>query len=92
MPSSVAVYISIYLLYFTFTEFPEWYGGEIIHDPIYSAIAAIAASSPGATYTTASSISKPGTHITGAPGFEIMFILGTMVLVIRYRFKRRRKK
>ncbi|PWI48680.1 hypothetical protein CEE45_05570 [Candidatus Heimdallarchaeota archaeon B3_Heim] len=26
-------------LYLTFTEFPEWYGGEIYHDPTYTAIA-----------------------------------------------------
>ncbi|MHA1968934.1 MAG: hypothetical protein ACW964_14160, partial [Candidatus Hodarchaeales archaeon] len=43
MPAGTAqVYVEA-IEYFTFTQFPEWYGGEIIHDPAYSAVAAMAA-------------------------------------------------
>ncbi|MHA1227683.1 MAG: hypothetical protein ACTSPV_13130 [Candidatus Hodarchaeales archaeon] len=67
MPSTAEVYVST-VLYFTFTEFPEWYGGEILHDPAYSAVAALSAS--GGSTTTA----PPGTGTTGTgiPGFELL--------------------
>ncbi len=45
MPAGTAeVYVNT-VLYFTFTEFPEWFGGEILHDPVYSAVAAPVANS-----------------------------------------------
>ena len=57
------------LLYMTFTEFPAWYGGEIYHDPSYSAVAAVAAQ-PDTTDDS------PGTSTTGnIPGFGLLSAL-----------------
>jgi hypothetical protein len=56
------------ILYLTFTEFPEWFGGEIYHDPAYSAVAAVVAE--GETDTS-------GEETTGGgiPGFELLSVL-----------------
>ncbi len=85
MPGTATVYIDT-VLYFTFTEFPEWYGGEIIHDPSYSAVAAMAAT-PGTTTTD-----EPGpgsTTDTGIPGFEFLpVLLSIPPLYALYRKKR----
>ncbi len=81
MPPSVIAYLSVDLLYFTFTEFPEWYGGEIIHDPTYSVIAAMAAESVESSSTKSSKESEEPSD--GVPGFDVIFlILGSLVLVI----------
>ena len=62
-------------LYFTLTEFPAWYGGEIIHDPAYSAVAAMAA--VGDSSSTAEETSGPPDTGDGGgiPGFEILSVL-----------------
>lgn len=56
------------VLYLTFTEFPEWFGGEIYHDPAYSAVAAVVAE--GETDT-----SGEETAGGGIPGFELLSVL-----------------
>ncbi|MFX0186018.1 MAG: Heimdall-CTERM domain-containing surface protein, partial [Candidatus Hodarchaeota archaeon] len=56
------------ILYLTFTEFPEWFGGEIYHDPAYSAVAAVVAE--GDTDTTGEE-----TTAGGIPGFELLSVL-----------------
>ncbi|MFX1505289.1 MAG: hypothetical protein ACFFDC_04150 [Promethearchaeota archaeon] len=81
MPPSAAAYLSADLLYFTFTEFPEWYGGEIIHDPTYSAVAAMAAEPPESSSREESS-EAPATPSNGVPGFKrILPILGVLALL-----------
>ncbi|MHA1932800.1 MAG: Heimdall-CTERM domain-containing surface protein [Promethearchaeota archaeon] len=84
MPSS-SVYVES-VLYFTFTEFPEWYGGEIIHDPSYSAIAAAAAQAESTTTTDL----PPGTTTEGViPGFEFLStLLAIPPLYALYRKRR----
>jgi hypothetical protein len=81
-PSS-GVTVVDHFLYLTFVEFPEWYGGEIYHDPAYSAVAAVAAS-PGDTTTDG----EDDTGI-GIPGFEIVSVLLAIPpLYALYRKKR----
>ncbi|MFW9856619.1 MAG: Heimdall-CTERM domain-containing surface protein [Candidatus Thorarchaeota archaeon] len=82
-PGDEGVYFN-FVLYFTFTEFPEWYGGEIIHDPAYSAVAALAA---GDTTTTGPG---PGDTTTGPiSGFELLsVVLAIPPLVALYRKRR----
>jgi len=83
MPSE-ELYINL-VLYFTFTEFPEWYGGEILHDPAYSAVAALSVS--GTSSTTA----PPSGDTTGLgiPGFELISVLLAIPpLYALYRKKR----
>jgi len=76
------VYVST-MLYFTFTEFPQWYGGEILHDPAYSAVAAMGT---GDSSTTG----PPGTDTNGIPGFEILSaLLALPPLYALYRKRRR---
>ncbi len=87
-PGSASIYMAN-MLYFTFTEFPEWYGGEIIHDPAYSAVAAMAAvgetTTPGDT-TGPTTSSEP----SGVPGFEgIVALLALPPLYTLYRKRRR---
>ncbi|WP_455140145.1 Heimdall-CTERM domain-containing surface protein [Candidatus Hodarchaeum mangrovi] len=84
MPSK-ELYIN-WVLYFTFTEFPEWYGGEILHDPSYSAVAALSVS--GASSTTA----PPGSDTTGLgiPGFELISVLLAIPPLYALYRKRRR--
>ncbi len=75
------------IAYLTFTEFPEWYGGEIYHDPSYSAIAAAAAQAESTTSTDL----PPGTTTTGLniPGFEfISTLLAIPPLYALYRKRR----
>lgn len=62
------------ILYFTFTEFPEWYGGEIFHDPAYSAVAAMAAVGEESSTETGTTGTETGTD-GGIPGFEILSVL-----------------
>ncbi len=73
------------ILYMTFTEFPEWYGGEIYHDPSYSAVAAVAAQPDSTTD------SPPGSDTTGAniPGFELISVLVALPLMYAGYRKRR---
>lgn len=62
-------------LYFTGTEFPEWYGGEIVHDPAYSAVAALAAVVDESS-TAEETSGPPDTGDGGGiPGFEILSVL-----------------
>ncbi|MHA2304974.1 MAG: Heimdall-CTERM domain-containing surface protein, partial [Candidatus Hodarchaeales archaeon] len=69
MPAGTAqVYVEA-IEYFTFTQFPEWYGGEIIHDPAYSAVAAMAATSSETSDT------GPPDTTAGIPGFELLSVL-----------------
>ncbi len=86
IPAGTAeVYVNT-VLYFTFTEFPQWYGGEILHDPAYSAVAAMAATG-GETTTTG----PPGTDTSaGIPGFELLSaLLAIPPLYALYRKRRR---
>jgi len=75
------VYVST-MLYFTFTEFPQWYGGEILHDPAYSAVAAMGGDDTSST-------GPPGTT-GGIPGFEILSAL--LALPPLYAFYRKRRR
>jgi len=75
LPADAKAYLSSeLLLYLTFTEFPEWFGGEIVHDPAYSAVAAMAATGEDTTTTTEGP--GPGDGDTGPiPGFELLTVL-----------------
>ena len=79
-PGSAGVYIAT-VLYYTFTEFPQWHGGEILHDPAYSAVAAMGGDT--------SSTGPPGTT-GGIPGFEILSAL--LALPPLYAFYRKRRR
>ncbi|MFX0210167.1 MAG: hypothetical protein ACFFDT_29565 [Candidatus Hodarchaeota archaeon] len=78
-------------LYFTLTQFPAWYGGEIIHDPAYSAVAAMAGTKEDSSATSASETSGPPTTTsTGAvPGFQILSVL--LALPPLYTIYRKRR-
>ncbi|UCG89966.1 MAG: hypothetical protein JSU57_05755 [Candidatus Heimdallarchaeota archaeon] len=77
-------------LYFIGTEFPEWHGGEIIHDPTYSAIAALAAQPPETTTTTEETEGPPpSSSEDGVPGFEILSVL--IILPPLYALTRKRR-
>ncbi|MFX0084816.1 MAG: Heimdall-CTERM domain-containing surface protein [Candidatus Hodarchaeota archaeon] len=82
IPAGTAeVYVTT-VLYFTFTEFPEWYGGEILHDPAYSAVAAMAG------FVSSDTEGPPDTG-TGIPGFEFLSaILAIPPLYALYRKRR----
>jgi len=74
------------VLYFTFTEFPEWYGGEIIHDPAYSAVAAVTAG----TETSTSGLPPGSTTTEGTiPGFEL--ITGLLAIAPLFALFRKRR-
>jgi hypothetical protein len=91
MSSSATAYVSVDLLYFTFTEFPEWYGGEVIHDPAYSAVAAMAFETPESSSVPPgeSSEEEPEQPSDGVPGFEILSVLlGILPLYALYRKRR----
>jgi hypothetical protein len=87
MSSSATAYVSVDLLYFTFTEFPEWYGGEIIHDPAYSAVAAMAAvGDESSSVPAGESSEKKEQSSDGMPGFELLSVLlGILPLYALYR-------
>ena len=69
------------IVYMTFTEFPAWYGGEIYHDPSYSAVAAVAAQPDTTT---------DGSDTTGnIPGFELISVLVALPLMYTAYRKRR---
>ncbi|MHA2246512.1 MAG: Heimdall-CTERM domain-containing surface protein [Candidatus Hodarchaeales archaeon] len=74
MSADATAYLSV-MLYVTFTEFPEWYGGEIIHDPSYSAIAAVAAVTEDPSSAEESSGPPDTSEDDGVPGFEILSVL-----------------
>lgn len=67
--------------YMTVTEFGDWVGGEIIHDPSYSAVAAVAATAtPDETSTDDTSLpdgTEPKTTegLGTIPGFELIPVL-----------------
>ncbi|MHA2031816.1 MAG: hypothetical protein ACW99Q_20750, partial [Candidatus Kariarchaeaceae archaeon] len=84
MAGDATVYVDT-ILYFTFTEFPEWYGGEIYHDPAYSAVAAVTAA------TDTSTTDLPGTTTTGGtiPGFEL--VTGLLAIVPLFALFRKRR-
>jgi hypothetical protein len=85
-PGDEGVYFN-FVLYFTFTEFPEWYGGEIVHDPAYSAVAALAA---GGETTTTTAGPGPGDTTAGPiSGFELLSILLAIPPLIALYRKRR---
>ena len=90
MSSSATAYVSVDLLYFTFTEFPEWYGGEVIHDPAYSAVAAMAAEPPESSSAAPGDSSEGGEPSDdGIPGFEVLSVLlGILPLYAVYRKRR----
>ena len=85
MAGDATVYVES-VLYFTFTEFPEWYGGEIIHDPAYSAVAAVTAAGE-----TSTSDLPPGSTTTNGtiPGFEL--ITGLLAIAPLFAFFRKRR-
>ncbi|MFW9906604.1 MAG: Heimdall-CTERM domain-containing surface protein, partial [Candidatus Thorarchaeota archaeon] len=90
MSDDATAYVSI-VLYFTFTEFPEWYGGEIIHDPTYSAVAAMAAVSPESSSVSSGESSEEPTQPSsgGIPGFELLSVfLGILPIIALYRKRR----
>ncbi|MFX0173026.1 MAG: Heimdall-CTERM domain-containing surface protein [Candidatus Hodarchaeota archaeon] len=66
-------------LYLTLVQFPEWLGGEIYHDPAYSAVAAVAAA--GTTDTN----NGDG----GIPGFEFLTVL--LAIPALYALYRKRR-
>ncbi|MFX0206483.1 MAG: Heimdall-CTERM domain-containing surface protein [Candidatus Hodarchaeota archaeon] len=66
-------------LYLTLVEFPEWLGGEIVHDPAYSAVAAVAAA-PGESDTD---------NGGGVPGFEFLTVL--LAIPALYALYRKRR-
>ncbi|NHJ00636.1 MAG: hypothetical protein EAX86_00780 [Candidatus Heimdallarchaeota archaeon] len=83
MAGTADVYVSS-ILYFTFTEFSEWYGGEIYHDPAYSAVAALAVDDTSDTGT------PPGNGFGAIPGFELIStFLALPPLYAIYRKRRR---
>lgn len=89
LPADATTYLSSeLLLYLTFTEFPKWFGGEIVHDPAYSAVAAMAATGEETTTTTEGP--GPGNGDTGPiPGFELLsVILAIPALYALYRKRR----
>ncbi|MFX0122865.1 MAG: Heimdall-CTERM domain-containing surface protein [Candidatus Hodarchaeota archaeon] len=87
MSEDTKKYVEVDLLYFTFTDFPEWFGGEIVHDPTYSAVAAMAAEGMGTSATESSE--GPGESSEGIPGFEILSaILAILPLYALYRKRR----
>ena len=86
MSPSATAYLSVDLLYFTFTEFPEWYGGEIIHDPTYYAVAAITTEPPISSESSEEK-SEPEQPSNGVPGFKLFFILGILTLIVRKKSK-----
>ena len=88
-PGSASIY-STNMLYFTFTEFPEWYGGEIIHDPAYSAVAAMAAVGETTTEGTTEGPQTGTSEPSGIPGFEgIAALLALPPLYMLHRKRRR---
>lgn len=89
MSDSATAYLSI-TLYFTFTEFPEWYGGEIIHDPAYSAVAAMAAVGEESSATEETSGPHTESDDGGVPGFEILAVLLAIAPIYAIHRKRRR--
>ncbi|MHA1542675.1 MAG: Heimdall-CTERM domain-containing surface protein, partial [Candidatus Hodarchaeales archaeon] len=73
------------IAYLTFTEFPEWYGGEIYHDPSYSAIAAAAAQAE----STSTDLPPGTTTGLNIPGFELIStLLAIPPLYALYRKRR----
>ncbi len=77
-------------LYFTLTEFPVWYGGEIIHDPTYSAVAAMAAETPEESSETSEEPSAPPSSSDDRiPGFGILSVL--LALPPLYALYRKRR-
>jgi hypothetical protein len=85
MAGDATVYVDT-ILYFTFTEFPEWYGGEIIHDPAYSAVAAVTAG----TETSTSGLPPGSTTTEGTiPGFEL--ITGLLAIAPLFALFRKRR-
>ncbi|MHA1236986.1 MAG: Heimdall-CTERM domain-containing surface protein, partial [Candidatus Hodarchaeales archaeon] len=84
MPGTATVYVDT-VLYFTFTQFPEWYGGEIIHDPSYSAVAAVAATGD----PTSTDLPPGDTTGLNIPGFELISaLLAIPPLYALYRKRR----
>ncbi|MFX0151559.1 MAG: Heimdall-CTERM domain-containing surface protein, partial [Candidatus Hodarchaeota archaeon] len=77
-PGSGTIVVNRFL-YLTLVEFPEWLGGEIYHDPAYSAVAAVAAVDDGDTDTQTGDV----------PGFEFLTIfLAIPALYALYRKRR----
>jgi hypothetical protein len=84
MPGTATVYVET-VLYFTFTQFPEWYGGEIIHDPSFSAVAAVAATGD----PTSTDLPPGDTTGLNIPGFELISaLLAIPPLYALYRKRR----
>jgi len=73
------------IAYLTFTEFPAWYGGEIYHDPSYSAVAAVAATGD----PTTTDLPPGDTTRLNIPGFELISaLLAIPPLFALYRKRR----
>ncbi|MFX1285178.1 MAG: hypothetical protein ACFFB5_16095 [Promethearchaeota archaeon] len=64
--------------YLTLTQFGDWVGGEIVHDPAYSAVAAMAAVESSASSSSKTSGPPPTSTTGGVPGFEILIVLFTL--------------
>ncbi|UCG03523.1 MAG: hypothetical protein JSW11_05920 [Candidatus Heimdallarchaeota archaeon] len=76
--------------YLTLTQFGDWVGGEIIHDPTYSAVAAMAAEPPESSSTPEESSEEHEESSDGVPGFEILSVLlGILPVYALYRKRRR---
>ncbi|MFX1285574.1 MAG: hypothetical protein ACFFB5_18185 [Promethearchaeota archaeon] len=88
MPESASLYIGT-ILYFTFTDFPKWYGCGIINNFTYYTIAAMTAPSSSTTSTSMTSEPPPTSSHTG---FEIFYpILGLLFLKRIYTLKKSNK-
>ncbi|PWI49682.1 hypothetical protein CEE45_00710 [Candidatus Heimdallarchaeota archaeon B3_Heim] len=81
-PPSYAIDASNYL---TVTEFGDWVGGQIVHDPSYSAVAAVAATQE----TTTDGPSDTSTTGTNIPGFGLLSALIAIPLFYASYRKRR---
>lgn len=88
--TSIADSVDDYLgdmLFFTATEFPDWHGGEIYHDPTYSAVAAMAAVDGESSEETSGPGEEPS---DGVPGFEILFAI--LAILPLYALSRKRRQ
>lgn len=86
-PAGTAQFYVETIIYFTFTEFSEWYGGEIVHDPAYSAVGAMAGNG-GETSSTETP--PPTSTFDSMPGFELLSVLCGIIFVTIVIIRKRR--
>lgn len=77
--------------YVSFIEYPEWSGGQIVHDPTFSAITGVGDSTSSTTISSSTQTSTSTPSSTKpSPGFALMAVLAAGVIVTL--LTRRRKK